>query len=166
MNVYNPFLVPVSTAVLSGMFGMLVVGINTTIFGMLLDKITLKIGLGMTMVSGVILQKTFLFCCHIFEDFRAIRDAWNKSASFMKDAGYMRSVAKSLRPFAIPAGEVGIFDRDIKMNYINQVIYVTITLLVGKEVFLSLNCERSYGRNTHPSYHPSLIAIASLLLYT
>lgn len=118
---------------------MLVLGINTTIIGLILDKITLKvIGVVLSIFSGVLMQTTFFFCCHIFEDSKAFLYSWANYASRMNDGGYMKSAVKSLRPFAIPAGEIGFFDRDIKMNYIDQVIaYVTNVLLFCKRVFLS-----------------------------
>lgn len=139
LNLFKPVHVAVSSGILTIYFGTLVIGTNCIIIGVFLNKISLiVIGSVITMASLGIVRIAFFLCCHICEDSRALLHTWTNSAMHMRNGGYMRRAVQGLSVLSIPAGEVGIFVRDIKMNYMDQVIvYILNVLLICKDVYIN-----------------------------
>lgn len=63
-----------------------------------------------------VLRTTFFCCCHIYEDSDEQLLKWIGPARRRKDGRYLALTVKAIRAKAVPAGYVGIFDRDITMN--------------------------------------------------
>lgn len=122
-NEYREPLVLVSTGVLSSCFVILVLGPNTALVAMFLGEVILALCISVLSIALCFcLQICFFFCCHIFESSSALLQFWSFKAGCRKDGGYMKRVARALGFLFVPAGEVGKFDREIKMNYFNQVV--------------------------------------------
>lgn len=88
-------------------------------------------GLFTTSASFVIMQICLDFCYRIHEDSSALLRKWMVMARELADDGLMKRVVLSTRENSIPAGQVGIFDRDTKMNYFNQVANYSTNFLIA-----------------------------------
>lgn len=139
LNQFRPVTLLVTSGGLATFFGTLVVGANSIVIGMLLDDIRMElIGIMVTLTAFGLVQIIFFFCCHIFEDSSGLLNDWTDRALRMNDGGHMRRAVKGLRVLSIPTGDVGVFDRDIKMNYFSKVIdYITNVLLICMEVYVN-----------------------------
>lgn len=139
MSNFKAVLILVSTGVLSVFFVGMIMGVNVAFLGILLDEIIFEVmGASLFMFSCGILQITFFFCCHIFEDSSALLVNWRCAARIKKDGGYFQRVVSSMRVIAIPAGNVGIFDKEIKMNYFDEVVnYAANVIVISKELFVN-----------------------------
>lgn len=135
MSEFKPVLILVSTGVLSTFFWAIIMGVIAAMVGIMLGEIILQFaGTLMFMISIGIIQTTFFFCCHIYEDSAALVAIWSYAAGMTKDGGYLKRVVQSMRVISVPAGRVGVFDKEIKMNYFYQVVgYTTDILMITKE---------------------------------
>lgn len=132
----KPVIVPISTVVLCSLFLLLVASVNAIIIGIFIGQAHLMLtGIIVANASFQSVVVVFFICCHIFEDSSALLHYW--ISTITKDTGYTRRVLKGTRVLSVPAGTVGIFDKDIQMNYFVKVIsYVADVRIICKELFL------------------------------
>lgn len=80
--------------------------------------------------SFVVLQLVFSTLCSVFENSQVILERWKERAAWIKDAGYMKRLVRSLHVLALPAGNMGIMDRQIKVNYHDALLNWIVTILM------------------------------------
>lgn len=77
------------------------------------------------------LSVIFHICCAIYEDSIEIRKIWeSKCGSGIHDQ-CIRRLLRSNRPLSVPVGEVGIMDRELKLNFYSAVTDYTINVLLA-----------------------------------
>lgn len=88
----------------------------------------------MTCISIAFVQVTFAIGCIFFTVSRSLFRKWKTEASLYKQSGVSRTqmsrMVKSLRVIYIPAGNFGIIDTDIKMNYMNNLLENIVDILL------------------------------------
>lgn len=138
-NDFRPFAILFFSGILSSFFAMLVAGTIACLLGLVLGETFMQItGVAIASVAVSVLMTTFFCCCRINEDSSKLLRFWRVAARRRKDAGYLIRTVRSMRAISLPAGNVGIFDRDITMNYFARVVdYVTSYLVLSRKMFVS-----------------------------
>ncbi len=78
-------------------------------------------------------------CCSYQERSLKIKEAWLEEAGYKFNRKYWTMVIKSCKPLVIPAGNVGVVDKEMKINYFHSVLVNTANVrksLFG-EVFIA-----------------------------
>lgn len=117
------------------MYLMITLGVVSTIVGLYFHQPLLVIPAFMlTFAVFVSLNVTFWTTCKIYENSIGLLRTWRNDAIQRSDRGYARRVLKAMQVLSLPAGEVGIMDRDIKINYLSAVLEDSSCMLVGCKV--------------------------------
>lgn len=139
VNDVRPLLQIVFTGILSSFFTMLVFAVIVALLGVILGDTMMQVaGVGISAIGISVLMTTFFCSCHIYEDSRSLLHVWADVARRKKDRGFLKLTVQAMRPISLPAGNVGIFDRDITMNYFASVVdYVTSYFVLSRQMYFS-----------------------------
>ncbi len=91
-------------------------------------------------LAVALIQTMFAVGCAFFSDSNSLITKWKREARLYKQGDIskirMCKIVKSLQFVSIPAGNVGIVDRDIKMNFMDSLLQNIVgVLLTLKDVF-------------------------------
>lgn len=75
-------------------------------------------------------------CCSYQERSVKIKNAWLEEAGFKWSRKYWTMVVKSCKPLVIPAGNVGVVDKELKINYFHSVLVNTANVLLATKEFV------------------------------
>lgn len=131
LNNLQGFEKALSTCGLSIIFIILIVSLNGIIFAWRERSGFLFI---MAFLVGsnavVVMYNALLLGCSIYENSVKILQMWSRQLAERKNCSYLSKVARSCQPLSLPAGNVGILDRDIKMNYFDKVVVYSVNVMV------------------------------------
>lgn len=118
-------------------FFIIIFSVNLTLFGWSFLPLSAYV---MAPTVAVLLVSFLMFSLHmgsfLFEITLKTLNKWKREVHEAARVNYLRRVLKSMRPIALPIGDVGIFDRDIKVNYIDTLmIGIVNALIVCKDFF-------------------------------
>lgn len=116
---------------LSFSFIIIVCGVGATFVGFLEGNVMLYfLSILATFASYVILQLIFSTLCGVFENSQVIVDSCRERAARIKDSGYTKRIFRSFHALALPAGNMGIMDRKIKVNFHDGLLNWILTILM------------------------------------
>lgn len=134
-NILRGFAIALGSCALSMAFVGLVVGVNATLIGLRMRNPMVYVSsFGLSLMIIGLLQVGFIANCSVFENSGKILQRWKEHAGYRRDGGFAKRVVRSLRVMSIPACDIGIVDKDIKMNYCDGVLnYILTALMISKE---------------------------------
>lgn len=122
-NDFRPLAILINSGILSSFFAVLVTGAVTRLLALIHGETMMKISsICISAVSLSVLLTTFFCCCHVNEDSNYLLSVWANVARSRKNNDFLKLTVKSLQAMSLPAGTMGIFDRDITMNYFERVV--------------------------------------------
>lgn len=125
---------------LTGLYWFIVVSLNGVVVAIKLRNSQLFIVMNtMSALGLLIITFIFVFCCSIYENTVAILQQWKIQVASCRNRFVLRKIIRSCRPLPVPAGNVGILDREIKMNYFHFVIVNTINHMLVINYFMPIN---------------------------
>lgn len=125
---------------LTGLYIFLVFSLNGGTFAFKLGNSELFIiMITMSVLCFLIITFVFVFCCSINENSATILQQWKIQVVSRRNRFRMRKIIRSCRPLSVPAGNVGILDKEIKINYYHSVVVNTINLMVVMNDLLKVN---------------------------
>ncbi len=88
----------------------------------------------MITMNLVILHFLFLLGCSFYSFSKAILRKWSQQIGMKRGpVGYLKRVLKSLPVIAMPVGDIGIVNQDMKINYLNRLLgYVVEGMMARK----------------------------------
>lgn len=90
--------------------------------------------LAIACVTIAFAQVTFALGCAFFSISKSLLQKWKTEAKLYKQSDIskirMWRIVKSLELISIPAGNVGVIDKDITMNYMNYLLQNIINVLL------------------------------------
>lgn len=120
-----------TAVLLSSTFFVIVASANSAILQAGMENYLFSILSGSYAVIVVILLLTLLHvgCIYYYETIKLIT-SWSNKAVQIRDGGYIRRVVKSFQVMAIPVANVGIIDKEIQGNYMDNVLNYTISVMM------------------------------------
>lgn len=132
-NILRPFQEVVASLGFFVIFVFLVISTVGAFIAWKLDKlVVLSLMLVLGGVTLVLLLITFDVCCSIYETSVNIRSKWAANLKIVPKFFrlFLRKLIASCRIVTIPAGFVGIIDKEIKMHYLNVTVDTIVDLLI------------------------------------
>ncbi len=120
----HSFLYDVSTLILSAVFMAYIIFLNIFCFA-IRERMSLIVVaiIGIIFFITVVLNVLFVIGCSYYTTSSKVLLQW-RNVTGRKDA-YMHRIVKSLPILALPAGEAGIIDTEIKVNYLYSLLLNT-----------------------------------------
>lgn len=116
---------------LSLSFFIIIFSLNLSIFGW--SFLPLKVYI-MAPIMTLLFLMFLIFSLNIgsflFEITSKTLNKWKREVNKGYRANFLKRVLKSMRPIALPVGDVGIIDRDIKVNYIDTLMVGIVNVLI------------------------------------
>lgn len=115
-------------------FVLLIFSINLSIFGWDFLPFEIYIIVPLIMMITLIITTMGMYVdSFIFEITSKTLIKWKGQIHEVARVKYMRRVLRSMRPISLPIGDVGIIDKDIKVNYLDALmIYIANSLIACK----------------------------------
>lgn len=138
VKLVEPLLIKLSTVLLGGVFIGIVFGIHVTMVGIYqkdYETIAVVVGVLSVCVCGLAFQ--LKLGCVVFQASRSVVRSWNmdRTKGVKKDA-YKDKLFRSLKPLALPAGNIGVIDEEIAMNYYENLLhYILDVVIYTSELF-------------------------------
>jgi len=131
-KVMNSFDYKASAATFGCAFGVIIFGVYVCILGQIRESAML-ICVGAIGIFGgcVLLQCFFLVGCAYYKNSVKALAKWRIDLGKSGPSRFFRRVVKSLKPVAMPAGEVGIIDQDIKINYSDKLLEYVVDVVIS-----------------------------------
>lgn len=112
--------------------GLVLFGVHVAILGQKFDVTALSV-LGLLGILGgtLFLQSFFSVGCAYFENSQEILTRWKTDLAKGSYSKSTRKELQSLKPIAMPAGDVGIIDKDIKINYWDALLGNVVNVILS-----------------------------------
>ncbi len=109
--------------------------VGTLYFGFKRNSVSIALpALMFAFILVGMIQSIFIFGCAFFNLSNSLLVKWKKDASMYKQRGMSKAeiqkVVKSLQVISVPAGSIGIIDRDITMNYMDNLLHNVVDLVL------------------------------------
>ncbi len=91
------------------------------------------------LLSGIVLLVVVLglkICSSVNDKSLRLLDTWGREAGVKWNSGYWIRVIKSCKPLAVPAGEVGIVNRELEIHYFHSGLGYVVNILVTMKEFI------------------------------
>ncbi len=122
-NIIRPVDYKMYTLMFCSLFLLFIVFINILVLGVRKDiPVLILLASTLLIFCSVCLKLAFLVGCSFFKSSRIVLGNWRRSLELRIYSAYMKKVLRSLKVIAIPAGEAGIVDVDMKVNYLTNLL--------------------------------------------
>ncbi len=123
--------VPVTFAILIGCFNFILLGFKFNVQGEVL-----LVFFGIAVVTFGMTVSVYSIGCHLYFFSIKIVERWKRLLTIgirvdVISARIMRRMIRALVPLSIPAGNVGILDRDFMLNFFSALLQYTVNLMVA-----------------------------------
>ncbi len=132
-NIIKGFEKSLTSVGLFSLFVFLVISINGAIIAWKLNRIVLFLFTIIVLLIALgLLVITFDLCCSTYENSVKIQANWAIQLTTVSNYArlFLRKLVLSCKLLSIPAGYVGIIDKEIKINYFKFTVDATINLLI------------------------------------
>lgn len=131
----------VTTFGLSALFFGLIIGVNLILYAAQRQEYALVIiSLVFTTAAYIMLHTFFLFGCNIYTVSGRILFRWKTMQNIFytkTEFRETRMVLRSMKVICMPAGDAGIIDRDIKMNYMEKLLESLVDTIITRNTLMT-----------------------------
>lgn len=130
-NIMRPVDYKQYTLLLSGLYLLFIVFVNILVFGIRKSSpLLLFVGLMFIVVCAICLSVTFLVGCSLFKSSCLILKNWRRSFELCIYSRFTQKMLRSLKVIAIPAGDAGIIDVSMKVNYLANLLLNVVNSII------------------------------------
>ncbi len=131
-NILRNFERDLTSVGLVGVFILLVLTTSASVIAFSEKNFTMLAVVALTFTIGYsTVSVTFHICCSINEDSVEILKRWESQCGSGTQAQFLRRILRSNKPLFVPVGEVGIMDKDLKLNYFSAVTDYAVNVLLA-----------------------------------